>query len=111
MSISSKVYIGYGINIGYDKFTEYEERVDYMYDFERKDGTELVIDGMNGTYAIVMSVLNVIEDLYDGSEDIVELKVPNKAEVAAKLKAAYKEITGEDASDDDVKLYRVIWVG
>ena len=111
MSVDAKVYIGYGIDIGYDKFTEYEERVDYMYDFERNDGTELVIDGMNGNYAFIMSVIDEVEDLYDCSNEVLALEIPNKAEVIEKLKAAYKEITGEDASDEDVKLYRVIWVG
>jgi hypothetical protein len=111
MSLDAKVYIGYGINIGYDRFTEYEERVDYMYDFERADGTELVIDGMSGNYAFIMSVIDVVEDLYGGSDEVLALEVPNKAEVIEKLKAAYKEITGEDAGDEDVKLYRVVWCG
>ncbi len=111
MSIDAKVYIGYGIDIGYDRFTEYEERVDYMYDFERDDGTELVIDGMSGNYALVMSVIDVVEDLYSGDDEVLALEIPNKAEVVEKLKAAYKEITDEDANDEDVKLYRVIWVG
>ena len=111
MSVEAKVYIGYGIDIGYDRFNEYEERVDYMYDFERDDGTELVIDGMCGNYALVMSVIDVVEDLYSSSDEVLALEIPNKAEVVEKLKAAYKEITGEDANDEDVKLYRVIWVG
>ena len=111
MSLDAKVYIGYGINIGYDKFTEYEERVDYNYDFERDDGTEIVIDGMSGNYALIMSVLDVVEDLYSSSDEVLELEIPNKDEVVEKLKAAYKEITGEDARNEDVKLYRVIWVG
>ena len=111
MSVDAKLYIGYGIDIGYEKFNEYEERVDYNYDFERDDGTELVIDGMCGNYALVMSVLDVVDDLYSGSDDVLELEIPNKDQVVEKLKAAYKEITGEDASNEDVKLYRVIWVG
>lgn len=111
MSVDAKLYIGYGIDIGYDKFSKYEERVDYNYDFERDDGTELIIDGMCGNYALVMSVLDVVDDLYSGSDDVLELEIPNKAEVVEKLKSAYKEITGEDASNEDVKLYRVIWVG
>lgn len=111
MSVDAKVYIGYGINIGYDKFNEYEERVDYNYDFERDDGTEIVIDGMCGNYALVMSVLDIVEDLYSSTDEVLELEIPNKDEVVEKLKSAYKEITGEDASNEDVKLYRVIWVG
>jgi len=111
MSLDAKVYIGYGIDIGYDRFTEYEERVDYMYDFERNDGTELVIDGMSGNYALIMSVIDVVEDLYGGSDEVLALEITDKAEVVEKLKAAYKEITGEDASDENVKLYRVVWVG
>lgn len=116
MSTSSRIIIGFTINLAYDlnhtdfrkcdAFIEkYPELDENSYSWDSRTGKLVMIaDGMNGSYLRLVYIDRILWDGNTGDEDWVDLPKPAlpSFEVAEKMAALYKEYTGKELTEKDI---------
>jgi len=86
MSVDCKGYIGYTITLkenlnhdDFDFFHEFEEKYPEYSDYQNdlKNKPILIIDGMNGLYARLCFIDEILEECWIEGEDYIKLRKPS----------------------------------